>query len=72
MNFRFRHDRTTVESRAAVAPTHEIDSRFVVGMCRFTLDCACGAHWDTPYIDEALEWRELHERLAPLADQLAS
>ena len=35
------------------------------------LECTCGAHFDTPYIDEALEYRELHERLAPLADQLA-
>jgi len=26
--------------------------------------------FDTPYIDEALEWRELHETLAPLADRM--
>jgi hypothetical protein len=72
MPFRFRHDRTAVQAPTPrPAPAHEIESDFVSGLCRFTLDCTCGAHWDTPYIDEALEWRELHERLAPLADQLA-
>ena len=39
-------------------------------ICRFVLECTCGAHFDTPYIDEALEYRELHEQLAPLADQM--
>jgi hypothetical protein len=49
---------------------HLIESAFSTGLCRFTLDCSCGTHFDTPYIDEALEWRELHESLAPLSDQL--
>jgi len=51
---------------------HTITSSFNYGLCRFVLDCTCGAHHDTPYIDEALEYREMHERLAPLADQLGS
>ena len=49
---------------------HMVESGYGAGRCRFTLDCSCGAHFDTPYIDEALEWRELHETLAPLSDQL--
>jgi hypothetical protein len=52
-------------------PAHAIESGFSYQICRFVLECSCGAHHDTPYIDEALEWRELHEQLAPLADQLA-
>lgn len=59
-------------SLMALWPTsaHVIESDYAKGLCRFTLDCSCGVHFDTPYIDEALEWRELHEGLAPLADQL--
>jgi hypothetical protein len=49
---------------------HQVTSDFRYAICRFTLDCSCGAHFDTPFIDEALEWHEMHERLAPLADQL--
>jgi hypothetical protein len=49
---------------------HQIESAFATSRCRFTLDCSCGVHFDTPYIDEALEWRELHETLAPLADKM--
>lgn len=49
---------------------HQIESDFLAAICRFTLDCSCGAHHETPYIDEALEWREMHARLAPIADQL--
>jgi hypothetical protein len=49
---------------------HRIESAFSTALCRFTLDCSCGVHFDTPYIDEALEWREFHETLAPLADKL--
>ncbi|HAN70667.1 MAG TPA: hypothetical protein DCQ36_03635 [Actinobacteria bacterium] len=49
---------------------HQVSSTFSYGLCRFVLDCTCGARFDTPYIDEALEYRELHERLAPLSDQL--
>ena len=57
---------------SALWPTraHQVQSDFRHALCRFTLDCTCGAHFDTPYIDEALEWHELHERLAPLSDQL--
>ena len=51
-------------------PAHQVRSDFSYALCRFTLDCSCGAHADTPYIDEALEWHELHLQLAPLADQL--
>ncbi len=78
MNFPFfnrgaqsRHQRGTT-SLMALWPTsaHVIESDYAKGLCRFTLDCSCGVHFDTPYIDEALEWRELHEGLAPLADQL--
>lgn len=61
--------------RDAVMPArptvaHQIESDFRTAICRFVLECSCGAHHDTPFIDEALEWRELHARLAPLADQL--
>lgn len=49
---------------------HRVSSDFCYAICRFTLDCTCGAHFDTPFIDEALEWHELHERLAPLVDQM--
>ncbi len=66
---RARHHRSTVATVRPV-PAHLVSSDFSYAMCRFTLDCTCGAHSDTPYIDEALEWRELHEQLAPLADQL--
>jgi hypothetical protein len=50
--------------------THYIESDYRDAICRFTLDCTCGAHFETRYIDEAHEWRELHATLAPLADQL--
>ena len=76
MHFRIRHDRPSHDRSAAgtrhssTAAAHVITSDFATGLCRFTLSCTCGAQWDTPYIDEALEWRELHQRLAPLADQL--
>ena len=52
------------------APAHHIESDFRAAICRFTLDCSCGAHHETPFIDEALEWREMHTLLASLADQL--
>jgi hypothetical protein len=71
MNFRFRHsEQPTLEAPAVALPTHQVTSEFVTGLCRFTLSCTCGAEFDTPYIDEALEYRELHTSLAPLADQL--
>ena len=50
---------------------HVVTSDYCAAICRFTLSCTCGTAYDTPYIDEALQWRELHEQLAPLADQLA-
>ena len=52
-------------------PSHQVESDFRAAICRFVLDCSCGAQHTTPYIDEALEWRELHTRLAPIADQLS-
>ena len=64
----FSRRQTTVVDKPA--PAHLIESDFRAAICRFVLDCSCGAHHDTPFIDEALEWRELHLRLAPLADQL--
>ena len=51
-------------------PAHAIDSTFRAARVRFELECSCGAAFDTPFIDEALEWHELHLQLAPLADQL--
>ena len=71
MNFRFRQsEQPTLEASPTATPAHQITSEFVTGLCRFTLSCTCGAEFDTPYIDEALEYRELHASLAPLADQL--
>jgi hypothetical protein len=58
--------------RVATAPTHVITSEFSAARCRFVLECSCGVSFDTNYIDEALEWRELHTTLAPLEDQLAA
>ena len=77
MNFPFFHRGTQSRQQPGTTslmtlwPTsaHVIESDYAKGLCRFTLDCSCGVHFDTPYIDEALEWRELHEGLAPLADQ---
>ena len=72
MNFRFRHENSTgVAEPSANDSAHQMTSDFSVGLCRFVLTCTCGAHFDTPYIDEALELRELHLSLAPLTDQLA-
>ena len=71
MKVPFRRDRHLTELRPPVHDdAHVITSGFSAGICRFVLDCTCGDHFDTPYIDEALEYRELHERLAPLADQM--
>ncbi len=72
MMFRFRHDRPTAATQASGDTlTHRVTSDYSEALCRFTLTCRCGEHFDTPYIDEALEIRELHEQLAPLMDQLA-
>jgi hypothetical protein len=51
-------------------PAHVMTSGFDTSICRFVLECTCGDHFDTRYIDEALEYRELHTTLAPLADAL--
>jgi hypothetical protein len=73
MNFPFRHAHNNVAVHDSIAaPAHQMTSDFVVGLCRFTLTCTCGAAYDTPYIDEVLELRELHEAFAPLADQLTT
>jgi hypothetical protein len=55
-----------------VGAAHVVTSDFSTSLCRFVLECSCGELFDTNYIDEALEWRELHMTLAPLEDQLAS
>ena len=74
MNFSFMHRARSSESPVQLLTlrplNHVIESAFATGLCRFTLDCSCGVHFDTPYIDEALQWRDLHETLAPLADKL--
>jgi hypothetical protein len=71
MNFRIRRDRQVTETTPPpLHDDHVMASRFDAGICRFVLECACGHRFDTRYIDEALEYRELHESLAPLADQL--
>jgi len=78
VNFPFFARGAGTKPRAGATPlldlwpdrAHTVESDFNYGLCRFTLDCSCGVHFDTPFIDEALEWRELHVQLAPLADQL--
>lgn len=76
MNLRFfpRGHRApaSVEPDPGPAPRHRIDSGYDSAICRFTLQCSCGARADTRYVDEALEWHELHLLLAPLADELPS
>ena len=54
----------------SVPKTHVIETDFCTGKCRFVLECTCGATHETRYIDEALEWVEMHKELAELADQL--
>lgn len=54
------------------ASGHRIESGFDASVCRFHSVCACGAEFETRYIDEALEWSEMHLELAPLADQLGA
>lgn len=60
------------EAATIVEPGHHVESGFDTSTCRFRLHCSCGTDFDTRYIDEALEWRELHELLAPLADELTT
>jgi len=68
MNLSFRSrphaSEATPVGTLLVPPRHRVESGFSVGRCRFTLDCTCGAHHDTPFIDEALTWREQHQRQA--------
>jgi len=66
MNLLFRSRNANPAALGAVItrPRHRVESGFSVGRCRFTLDCTCGAHHDTPFIDEALAWREQHQRQA--------
>lgn len=59
-------------SRAHDEPRHVVESDFSFEICRFVLSCSCGDAHETRYIDEALEWRELHMSLAPLADRLVA
>lgn len=54
----------------AVGNPHEITSDYLMASCRFIVSCRCGASLETRYIDEALEWRQLHQELGPLVDQL--
>lgn len=49
---------------------HRVESDISHAGSRFVLRCACGVVHESNCIDEALEWRELHEALAPLADLL--
>jgi hypothetical protein len=66
-----RHAQAAMPSTPAmVADRHVIASDFSTATCRFELACTCGSTFDTNYIDEALEWHELHATLAPLADEL--
>ena len=70
MHLPFRRDRHLTETLPPLHDDHVISSAFSTEICRFVLDCSCGDHFDTRYIDEALEYREMHERLAPLTDPM--
>jgi hypothetical protein len=67
---RARTQRPLLHDELLFDPRHVMTSAYSNDICRFVLECTCGAHFDTPYIDEALEIRELHETLAPLSDCL--
>ena len=54
----------------STSKAHVIETDFCTGKCRFVLECTCGATHETRYIDEALEWVEMHKELAKRADQL--
>lgn len=60
LHFRSRSSQPATAGSVIARPRHRVESAFIVGRCRFTLDCSCGAHHDTPFIDEALSWREQH------------
>lgn len=70
MNLRIRRRRPAADVITIEQSAHQMTSRFDDGLCRFVLDCSCGARYDTRYIDEALELRELHEAMGPLIDEL--
>lgn len=70
MNLRLRRRHHDARIEPAAPPAHRMTSDFDPSICRFVLDCACGAHYDTRYIDEALELREMHQAMAPLIDSL--
>lgn len=74
MSIRFLTRRRSPAAQAQPVPqsAHQIESGFDASTCRFRLHCTCGTEFDTRYIDEALEWRELHKTLAPLTDQLSA
>ena len=65
------HRGSTFLLEQSAPKAHQIETDFCTGKCRFVLQCRCGATHETRYIDEALEWVELHKELAELADQLA-
>ena len=67
----FRRDRHLTELAVPLhEERHRVTSSFSYEKCRFVLECRCGAEFDTPYIDEALEYGEMHQTLATLADQM--
>lgn len=70
MNLRLRRRRDDQCHEIIEQPAHRMTSDFDLNICRFTLDCVCGAHYDTRYIDEVHELREMHETMAPLIDAL--
>lgn len=70
VNFPFRRTRTAVSTIEFPESAHVMESTFCYAKCRFVLTCTCGEEFDTPYIDEALEYRQMHLELAPLADLL--
>lgn len=70
--FLTRRRSQSIPATVMIEPGHHVESGFDMSTCRFRLRCSCGTEFDTRYIDEALEWREMHETLAPLADQLTA
>lgn len=50
--------------------THGTWSTFNQGRCRFEVTCTCGDTFDSPVIDEVLEYEDLQRSLAPLIDQM--
>jgi len=70
MNLRIRRRQPAASVAIIERPAHEMTSEFDTSVCRFVLDCTCGARYDTRYIDEALELREMHLAMAPLIDEL--